>query len=222
MKFKDVFFILVLVLFASILVNESSRIIFVDLTTNYPYLMGFIKVAILATMGELLASRILKGKYQVIGVHLKFIIWGLIGCSFVMVFKLFPSGVKTLQESYLLPTLKKDSFLDTLLFAFLTSTLMNLIFAPTFMALHRFTDTYIELGNGKLNRILKIKTEDVIKNINWNQFIQFIVFKTIPLFWIPAHTITYLLPDVYRVLFSASLSIALGVILSMSKKHNTN
>ncbi|GAB1473896.1 hypothetical protein MASR2M69_13370 [Bacteroidota bacterium] len=41
---------------------------------------------------------------------------------------------------------------------------------------------------------------------------KFVVGKTIPLFWIPAHTITFLLPDTYKVIFAASLSIVLGLI----------
>ena len=39
---------------------------------------------------------------------------------------------------------------------------------------------------------------------------------TIPLFWIPAQTITFLLPEDYRVLFAAFLSIVLGVLLAIA------
>jgi hypothetical protein len=42
--------------------------------------------------------------------------------------------------------------------------------------------------------------------------------KTIPFFWIPAHTLTFLLPSEYRVLAAAMLSIALGLILTITKK----
>jgi len=42
--------------------------------------------------------------------------------------------------------------------------------------------------------------------------------KTIPMFWIPAHTITFLLPSEFRVLAAAFLSIALGAILAFAKK----
>ena len=54
-----------------------------------------------------------------------------------------------------------------------------------------------------------------IKEINWDQFIRVIVFKTIPLFWIPAHTITFLMPIEYRVIFAAILGIFLGLILGV-------
>lgn len=41
-------------------------------------------------------------------------------------------------------------------------------------------------------------------------------------FWIPAHTITFLLPPDYQVLFAALLGIALGTILAIAgmKKNN--
>jgi len=218
-KIRDIIFSVCLLLIGSILLFNESRNTFIDLTIQYPFLMGFIKVAILATIGESLASRISKDTYKVKGIVLKFIVWGFIGCSFVIVFKLFSSGVVSLQESDLLPQINDDSFLSTLLFAFLTSTLMNLIFAPTFMALHRITDTYIDLGQGNLKKISSIKSTQVLESIDWSHFIQFVVFKTIPFFWIPAHTITFLLPEAYRVLMAASLSIALGIILSLAKKN---
>jgi hypothetical protein len=40
--------------------------------------------------------------------------------------------------------------------------------------------------------------------------------KTIPLFWIPAHTITFLLDPDYQVLFAAFLGIMLGAILAVA------
>jgi uncharacterized integral membrane protein len=40
--------------------------------------------------------------------------------------------------------------------------------------------------------------------------------KTIPLFWYPAHTITFLLPAGFQVLFAAVLGIVLGVLLSVA------
>ena len=45
-----------------------------------------------------------------------------------------------------------------------------------------------------------------------------ILFRTIPLFWIPAHTFTFLLPPELRILFAAFLSVALGAILAFAKR----
>ena len=48
----------------------------------------------------------------------------------------------------------------------------------------------------------------------------FVVGKTIPFFWIPAHTVTFLLPPEYRVFVAALLSIALGLILALASSRH--
>ncbi|MFA5037710.1 MAG: hypothetical protein WC479_11105, partial [Candidatus Izemoplasmatales bacterium] len=147
-----------------------------------------------------------------------FFVWGFLGVVFVLAFKLFASGVAAAQMANLLPSINQDTFWAILLTAFLISFLMNLLFAPTFMIVHRITDTFIELGEGRLHAIVKVRLNDVIERIDWKTFFSFVVFKTIPFFWIPAHTITFLLPENYRVLMAAYLSIALGVLLSAAKQ----
>ena len=214
MKKKDFLWLSSLLLIVIFLIYPSTHAAFVTATKNHPYIMGFIKVSILATMGELLAIRIANGDYKKpYGLLYRFIIWGFLGMAFALVFDLFASGVGAAMQKGLLPG--DDS---KFLFAFFTSSLMNLIFAPTFMALHRITDTYIDLGKGNLGNILKVKISDVVNKIDWNGFIGFVVLKTIPFFWIPAHTITFLLPPEYRVLMASFLSIALGAILSLAKR----
>jgi len=49
-------------------------------------------------------------------------------------------------------------------------------------------------------------------------FCDFVLLKTIPLFWIPAHTAVFLLPAEFRVVAAAFLSVALGGILAFAKK----
>lgn len=46
----------------------------------------------------------------------------------------------------------------------------------------------------------------------------FVVGKTLPLWWIPVHTLTFLLPSEYRVLVAAYLSIVLGIILTYARR----
>jgi hypothetical protein len=94
---------------------------------------------------------------------------------------------------------------------------MNGIFAPTFMALHRVTDGFIDLGAENPAGIRSATLDEVIDRIDWKGFCGFVILRTIPLFWIPAHTITFLLPPEYRVLSAAYLSIALGGILAFAK-----
>lgn len=191
-----------------------------DATAAHPYIMGFIKVSILATMGELLAIMISNGEFKLPkGIIYRFIIWGFLGMTFVIIFDLFANGVTaTMKKEILLPFISTDSLGGKFVFAFFTSAFMNLAFAPTFMAFHRVTDTFIDLGEGKLSKILKVKLSSVVKKIDWDGYIGFVVIKTIPIFWIPAHTITFMLPPEYRVLMAAFLSIALGAILATSKR----
>ncbi len=218
MKFKDMIWILVLVVITLFVVLPPTKPIFIQLTTQFPYMMGFIKTAILASMGEILVSRMRSGHYFTSkGFLLKALVWGFLGIIFVLIFKVFSSGVIAAQGASLLPSIQNESFLQTLLTAFLISTIMNLFFAPSFMLLHRITDGFIELGSGTLKGIRKVKLSHVIDGIDFISFIQFVVLKTIPFFWIPAHTITFILPESYRVLMAAYLSIALGVLLTLAK-----
>jgi hypothetical protein len=222
MKKHDFIFILVFLFIICFLAIPVTREIFEESTDNFPYIMGFIKTSILATMGELLASRIANKKYfSRPGLILRFFVWGLLGCGFVLMFKVFSSGVSGAMDSGILPTINNTGFLGDLYKAFMTSLLMNLVFAPTFMILHRITDTYIDLGKGNLKEIHKVKMSQVINNIDWKNFFGFVIFKTIPLFWIPAHTITFLLPENYRVLMAGFLSMALGLILTLTKIKNS-
>jgi hypothetical protein len=200
---------------------EDTRLWFEATTKAHPYIMGFVKYSILATMGELLAIRIIVGDWKKpVGFTYRAIIWGLLGMVFVVIFRIFNTGVIGAQNAHLLPSLE-SGFGAALLISFLTSVFMNLFFAPTFMAFHRVTDTFIDLGEGKLSKIFSVKLKDVVAKIDWNNFISFVIVKTIPIFWIPAHSITFMLPENYRLLYAAFLSIALGGILAFSKKKAT-
>lgn len=209
MKKGDIIWSTFLAIIVLFLLIPGTREIFKDLTASYPYLMGFIKFSILATMGELLSIRIVSKKWKrPTGLFYRVLIWGFLGIVIVLVFDLFNSGVAAAQSRNLLPGESSKFML-----AFLTSALMNMIFAPTMMAFHRISDTYIEKMH-KINR--KIDIEKVVSSVNWGDFVSFVILKTIPFFWIPAHTIVFLLPDVYRIITAAFLSMALGAILAFA------
>jgi hypothetical protein len=196
------------------LVYPTTHEMFIGFTTNYSYVAGFIKFAILATMGDLLAYRLVTSEWKIRkGFLFRAFIWGFLGVVITLIFTIFPAGITDAMEKGLLPGAGY-----TIAFAFLTSAIMNLTFAPTMMAFHRITDTYADLRfiEGKTN----IKLDQISNKIDWGNFVSFVVLKTIPLFWIPAHTITFLLPSEYRVLVAAFLSIALGAILSFAKAKN--
>lgn len=218
MKLKDFCFILVLLLITLFIFLPYTNPIFVSLTSHYPYIMGFMKTMILASMGEILVRRIKTGLYfNDPGFLLKALIWGLIGMTFVFVFPLFDGGIKTIFQNQVI---FESIFLNSLFYAFMVSLSMNLIFAPTFMMLHRITDTYILLSEGSFLKMKNVSLHDVVNQIDFKFFFSFVILKTIPLFWIPAHTITFLLPSTYRVLMASYLSIALGILLTLKKKTN--
>ena len=64
----------------------------------------------------------------------------------------------------------------------------------------------------------KISLSYLVDKIDWHSLVEFSWAKTCIFFWIPAHTIVFMLPSQYRVLVSAFLSIALGLLLAYAKK----
>ncbi len=216
MKKSDLLWGLVLLLISLFIFLPVTNPIFVDATVRYPYLMGFMKTMVLASMGEMLVKRIKTGFYcGDPGFWLKAIVWGFLGMVFVFVFPLFDGGMKAVFQEKIFFS---NDFLNTLFYAFMVSLSMNLLFAPTFMMLHRMTDTTILLTQGSLKKMKSVHLNQVIEQIDFKFFFSFVIFKTIPFFWIPAHTITFMLPSTYRVLMASYLSIALGVLLSLKRK----
>ena len=215
MKLKDVLWVFVLVLISLFVFLPITNPIFVNLTQTYPYMMGFLKTMILASMGEILVRRIRTGYYfKDPGFFLKAIVWGFLGVTFAFVFPLFDGGIRTMFNHQ---DIVQHDFLNKLIYAFIISLTMNVIFAPTFMMFHRITDTYIDLAEGRFKKLIHIPFNQVVEKIDYQFFFSFVILKTIPFFWIPAHTITFILPSAYRVLMASYLSIALGILLSLKQ-----
>lgn len=190
-----------------------TNVIFTGLTATQPFLMGFLKFAILATMGEMLALRLASGTWKrPSGLIAKIFVWGIIGITITFMFSFFSSGVAAMMEKGVMPSGSEP--LHVILKAFYTSLIMNLSFGPVFMAAHRISDTYIDMRAAGQ----KPRGAEVIAAINWPDYINFIVTKTIPFWWIPIHTLTLLLPGEYRVLAAAYLSVILGVILVYARR----
>jgi hypothetical protein len=216
MKKFDILWCLALLIVISLFIIPGTNNAITAVGDVHPYLTGFVKFAVLATMGELLALRIVNGDWKKPnGLIYRACIWGFLGITFVLMFPLFATGVGSTIHMNLLPNAGKLGS------SFFTSALINLGYAPTFMAFHRITDTFIDMGEGHLNQILRVKLNDVIEKIDWKGYVSFVVLKTVPFFWIPAHTITFMLPPQYQIVFAAFLSIALGGILAFAKKRST-
>ncbi len=193
-----------------------TRQAFVEFASNHLYWSGFIKFGLLAPLGELLVIRMTKGDWKLpSGFIFRVLIWGLLGMAIALAFKLFEYGtVAVLEKGFVVGNGNK------ILTAFFISTFMNLSFGPIMMATHKITDKFIDLkyeakakSSGQ-----KVTVMDAVAGVDWKAFIGFVVFKTVPFFWIPAHTIVFLLPGEFRLVVAGLLSIALGVLLTLANR----
>ncbi len=198
---------------------------FNNATANHPYIMAFFKFAILATLGECLALRIRKGVYNEpgFGIVPRMMVWGFLGMCIAMAMVIFKTGVPAFLGSlgwkeaaalFAAPQLTWGK----LGVAFAVSVLMNSIFAPVMMTFHKCTDIHILDNGGTVRGLLRpMKMREIFATkVNWDVQWNFVIKKTIPLFWFPAHTITFILPATFQVLFAALLGVALGLILALA------
>lgn len=228
MKKVDWIVILIVVLvLAPFFISETGFYAkFLELTSNHGYIMAFFKFAILAVFGEMLALRIRKGVWyeKGFGVLPRMIVWGILGMGIAMAMVIFKTGVPAFLASVcgdasLIDAFKAAEFSWAKLgVAFAVSVIMNTIFAPVMMTLHKCTDIHIASHGGRMSCFLHpMKMREIFSSkINWDVQWNLVFKKTIPLFWFPAHTITFILPGTFQVLFAAMLGIALGLILALA------
>ncbi|WP_394266957.1 hypothetical protein [Anaerotignum sp.] len=208
-----IIFLMAVILF---LILPGTNAIFIKATEAHPLMMAYAKFAILAGLGECIGIRLRERTWKLPGAFChRVILWGFFGVLITIYMKLFSNGVHDILESGYLLLPNKE-----ILFAFLTSTFLNGMFGPSFMTLHKLSDTYLDLK--VVEKQPHVSLKDVVNRIDWQTQIRFVVFKTIPFFWIPVHTITFLLPEVYRTIVSALLSLALSLILFFAKTKKTD
>lgn len=208
----DILWGMALAVWIVMLVVPASREQFITFTEMHSYLGSFLKFAILATMGDMLGARILRGSWQFPrGVIYKAYVWGVLGMMINLVFTVFIGGAAIAQTAGKLPF--EGSKLAQ---AFFGSMIMNLTFGPMLYVYHKFGDLYIDARYEKNAK--HISVGELVDQIDWHTLVKFSWLKTCLFIWIPGHTIVFLLPPQYRVLTSAFLSILLGVLIAISKK----
>ena len=224
MKKQDVIFTLgFILLFLPFFISQSVFDFYIDFNRAHGMITSFVKFSILATLGELIGLRLRTGNYCQTGFGIvpRAIVWGFLGLTIKLAFVIFATGTPVLL-SYLgvegaVDAMKGDFSLVKLLVAFVTSACLNLIYAPVMMTIHKITDTHILDNGGTVTGFLRpIQISKIFINLNWDVQWNFVFKKTIPFFWIPAHTITFMLPPDFQVLFAAILGIALGVLLAIA------
>lgn len=195
-------------------------------TSARPFLMSFVKFAILSTVGEMIGLRISKGVYyqEGFGILPRMVIWGMLGmfiCGAFIVFKagtVSLYGVLGLEQAAVWFAPGAPLTWGKVLVAFTVSVLCNSFFAPVFMTFHKISDTHIRNTGGTLRAYFStpMPVGRILRNMDWDTQWNFVFKKTIPLFWYPAHTLTFLLPGNVQILFAALLGVALGVILAVA------
>ena len=62
-----------------------------------------------------------------------------------------------------------------------------------------------------------ITPRQAVDSVDWGELVDFTLFKTIPLFWIPINTVGFFLPQEYRIVFAAVLSLVFGILMTILK-----
>ncbi|NOZ45557.1 MAG: hypothetical protein GXO79_02125 [Chlorobi bacterium] len=222
-KFDIYLILLIIILFLPFILNDNILSFYKEYNHEHSIITSFIKFAILATLGELIGLRIKTGKYYVTGFGIlpRILVWGFLGICIKISFVIFASGtpvfLKSMGLQNAIEIMKGKLSISKIGVAFTTSSALNLIFAPVMMTFHKITDTHILNNGGTLSGFFKpIPFATILKEMDWNIQWNFVFKKTIILFWIPAHTITFLLPADYQVLFAAILGIILGILLAIA------
>ncbi len=224
MKRIDLYFSLfLLLLFLPFFLSNNLYSFYDDFNKHHGFIMSFIKFAILATVGEMIGLRIKSGEYTFpgFGILPRAIVWGLLGITIKAAFIIFTTGTIDLLSFIGMDDAKSiyagEFTFGKLLIAFSISFMMNTIYAPVMMTTHKVTDTHILSTGGTVHGLFTtINVSQILKNLNWDIQCNFVFKKTIPFFWYPAHTLTFMLPAEFQVLFAALLSIALGLILAIA------
>ena len=214
---------ILLLLFLPFLLSHQLLEVYKQFNHDHGLITSFIKFAVLATLGEVLGIRIRTGHYiqKGIGIIPKMFVWGFIGVTVKISFIIFTTGTSAFLEYVGIQNasqvLSGKMSPEKVFVSFCTSVFMNIIYAPVMMTFHKITDMHIMCHHGSLKALVcPINFRKIFVNLNWSVQWNFVFKKTIPFFWIPAHTITFLLNPDYQVLFAAFLGVMLGVILAVA------
>ena len=230
MKRNDIYPLLFLVaIFSPFILSDTVYGGYNRFYSGWPFLTSFIKFAILATTGEIIGLRIRTGSYRSDGFGLipRAIVWGFLGMTIQAAFIIFARGVPQLLEFAGMenaPEMITGPFTAGKVFvAFSISLLLNIFYAPVLMVVHKVTDSHIAMTGGTVGGLFsRMDITGIMGNIDWKIMWGFVLKKTIPLFWIPAQTINFLLPEQFRVLVAAIYGIILGIILAFAARSKSD
>lgn len=170
---------------------------YIELVKTYPIYSAMIQFAVLGTLGDIISKWMQRGTvfipYKFSVIFLKMLEWAFLAITIKYAFVGFQGFIDSLISHRFLPEL--SSFGS----AFSISVAMNLQFGLLLVILHRFLDNLISQENNW-------------KNIDKGMF-------SLIWFWIPAHTITFMLDKPYQIGLAAIWSLVLGIILGYFNKN---
>jgi len=173
---------------------------YIELVTAQPIITAIIQFAVLGTLGDIISYWIVERRifspYDFKTLILKIIEWSILAMMIKYAFIGFLGFVESLIENNYLPQLEGIGK------SFAISTSMNLQFGPLLVITHRLMDNFIA---GKQNW----------KNLDKG-------FYSLLWFWIPAHTVTFILPKEFQIGLAALWSLALGIILGFYNRKASN
>jgi len=171
---------------------------YIESVKSYPIIMAMIQFAILGTLGDIISKWIIEKRiflpYSYLTILLKMLEWAVIAVTIKYAFVGFKGFVNNLVEHQMLPEL--NIFTKSLAI----SSTMNLQYGPFLVIFHRFLDNLIARKNNWE------KIDKGLWSLIW--------------FWIPAHTITFMLPKPFQIGLAAIWSVVLGIILGFYNKQS--
>jgi hypothetical protein len=171
---------------------------YIETVKAYPIVTAMIQFAILGTFGDVISKWIIRGRifvpYDFLKFFLKMIEWAILAVFIKYAFIGFHGFIDGLTGHGLLPEMNK------LAYAFAISASMNLQFGPFLVIIHRLLDNIVAGQNDW-------------KNINKGML-------SLLWFWIPAHTLTFILDKPLQIGLAALWSVLLGIILGFYNKGN--
>lgn len=164
---------------------------YTELVKAHPITTAMAQFAVLGTLGEAasrwLAARRIFSPFGARGTALRMLGWAMLAVCIKYAFTGFVAFVDGLIAHGLLPEMGAPAK------ALAVSLSMNLQFGPFLVITHRFLDNAIDRKHNWAN------LDKGLFSLLW--------------FWVPAHTVTFLLPLELRIGLAAVWSLALGLIL---------
>ena len=169
---------------------------YIDLVSAHPLLMAMAQFMVLGTLGEMVSKWVVAKRlfmpFSAPLVLYKMAEWALLAVCIKYAFMGFTGFVDSLVAHGYLPELNRFTR------ALAISVTMNLQFGLFLVIFHRILDNLAAEEPGWQN------IDKGLFSLIW--------------FWIPAHTVTFMLPRPYQIGLAALWSVALGLILGFYAK----